>query len=58
MAFSLYEMKAVLAEMVRCLSWRKGEAGPTGDERRGILVAPSGGAPIVALDVGYPTFGR
>lgn len=55
MGFSLYEMKAVLAEMVRCLAWTSGETGPTAHERRGILVAPSGGVPIIAHDVtGHP----
>jgi cytochrome P450 len=51
MAFALGEIKAVLGEMVRCLAWNSAQAGPVTHERRGILVAPSGGVPIVARDV-------
>ncbi len=51
MTFSLYQMKTVLAEMVRCTCWRKANSDSGGEKRRGVLVSPSRGVPIIAVDV-------
>ena len=46
-AFALYEMKVVLGALLRGRRLRLADSGPLGEVRRGLLMGPRGGVPMI-----------